>query len=84
MIAAKVGTWKRFCVCFVGTGLEVLGCQNEVYLAKGLGVISESWVSDENQCSRPSREVLPPEVKGAISVWTPHTPLRESRVERKR
>ena len=30
MIAASVGTWKRSCVCFVGAGLEALGCQDEV------------------------------------------------------
>ena len=31
MIAAKVGTWERFCVCFVDAGLEVLVRQDEVY-----------------------------------------------------
>ena len=38
MIAASVGTWKRPCVCFVGIGLEVLGCQDEVYLVVNLPI----------------------------------------------
>ena len=45
-----------------------------VWQRKDLGAISESGESDENQCSRPSRGVLPPGVKGPISIWTPHTP----------
>ena len=36
MIAANVGTWERPCVCFVDAGLEVLGCQDEVYLVVNL------------------------------------------------
>ena len=30
-------------------------------------------MSGEIQCSRPSRGMLPPTAKGAISIWTPHT-----------
>ena len=41
---------------------------------KSLEAISESLVSDGNQCSRPSRELLLPEVTDAISVWTSYTP----------
>ena len=36
MIAAKVSTWKRPCVCFVDAGLEMLGCQDEVCLVVNL------------------------------------------------
>lgn len=39
-----------------------------VWLKKGLGAVAVSSVLDENQCSRPSQGMLPPEVKGAISV----------------
>ena len=38
MIAANVGTWERPCVCFVDAGLEVLGCQDEVYLVVNLPI----------------------------------------------
>ena len=38
MIAANVGTGERPCVCFVDAGLEVLGCQNEVYLVVNLPI----------------------------------------------
>ena len=33
MITANVGTSEGSCVCFVDAGLEVLGCQDEIYLA---------------------------------------------------
>ena len=32
MIAANVGAWGKFCVCFVDSRLEALGRQDEVYL----------------------------------------------------
>ena len=38
MIAAKVGTSERPCVCFVDAGLEALGCQDEVYLVVNLPI----------------------------------------------
>ena len=38
MITANVGTWERSCVCFVDAGLEVLGCQDEVYLVVNLPI----------------------------------------------
>ena len=37
-MAANVGTWERPCVCFVDAGLEVLGCQDEVYLVVTLPI----------------------------------------------
>ena len=36
MITANVGTWEKLCVCFVDSGLEVLGCQDKVYLVVNL------------------------------------------------
>ena len=36
MIAANVGTCETPCVCFVDTGLQALGCQDEVYLLVNL------------------------------------------------
>ena len=36
MVAANVGTWKKYCVCFVDARHEALGCQNEVYLIVNL------------------------------------------------
>ena len=38
MIVASVGTWERPCVCFVDSGLEVLGYQDEVYLVVNLPI----------------------------------------------
>ena len=38
MIAANVGTWERPCVCIVDAGLEVLGCENKVYLVVNLPI----------------------------------------------
>ena len=38
MIAATVGTWEIPCVCFVATGLEVLGCHDKVYLVVNLPI----------------------------------------------
>ena len=46
----------------------------KIWLRKGLGAIGKSWVSDENQRSRSSSGMLPPEVKGATSIWTSCTP----------
>ena len=37
MIAANVGAWGKFCVCFVDSRLEALGRQDEVYLVVNLG-----------------------------------------------
>ena len=38
MISANVSTWERLCVCFVYTGLEASGCQDEVYLVVNLPI----------------------------------------------
>ena len=38
MIAANVSTWEGPCLGFVDTGLEVLGCKDEVYLVVNLPI----------------------------------------------
>ena len=37
-VAANVNIWERSCVRFVDAGLEVLGCQDEVYVVVNLPV----------------------------------------------
>ena len=38
MNAANAGTWERPRSCSVDTGLEALGCQDEVYLVVSLPI----------------------------------------------
>ena len=41
-----------------------------IWLRNGLGAISYSWVSAENQCSRPTKGCC--RLKSRVSIWTPH------------